>query len=42
MDAENDTALVVRGKTSAIYNKTSQVPAIQRAEGGHTTAVKGT
>jgi len=34
MDTENNTALVVRGKTSAMYNKTSQVPAIQRAEAG--------
>jgi len=32
MDSKNETALTVRAKTSAIYNKTSQVSAIQRAE----------
>ena len=31
MDIKNEMALTVRGKTLAIYNKTSQVPAIQRA-----------
>jgi len=34
MDNRNEVALTVRGKTPAIYNKTSQVPAIQRAEAG--------
>ena len=34
MDNRSETALTVRGKTPAIYNKTSQVPAIQRAEAG--------
>ncbi len=34
MDNKNETALTVRGKTPAICNKTSQVPAIQRAEAG--------
>ncbi len=33
-DGENETALTVRGKTPAIYNKTSQVSAIRRAEAG--------
>jgi len=34
MDNKRETALTVRGKTPAIYNKTSQVTAIQRAEAG--------
>ena len=34
MDNKSETALTVRGKTPAIYNKTSQVTAIQRAEAG--------
>ena len=31
INGENETALTVRGKTPAIYNKTSQVSAIRRA-----------
>jgi len=31
-DGKNETALTVRKKTPAIYNKTSRVSAIQRAE----------
>ncbi len=34
MDNKSETALTVRGKTPAIYNKTSQVSAIQRSEAG--------
>ncbi len=34
MDVTNETALTKSGKTPAICNKTSQVPAIQRAEAG--------
>lgn len=34
MDIRNETSLTVRGKTRAIYNKTSQVTAIQQAEAG--------
>jgi len=34
MDNKNETALTVRGKTPTIYNKTSQVSTIQRAEAG--------
>ena len=33
-DGKNETALTVGAKTPAIYNKTSQVSAIQRAEAG--------
>ncbi len=33
-DAKNETALVVSPKTTTLYNKTSQVSAIQRAEAG--------
>jgi len=38
-DVKNETALTLRGKTPAIYNKTSQVSAIQRAEAGATDYV---
>jgi len=34
IDSKNETALTVRAKTPAIYNKSSQVSAIQRAEAG--------
>ena len=34
MDNKSKTVLTVRGKTPAIYNKTSQVTAIRRAEAG--------
>ena len=34
MDNKSETALTVKGKTPTIYNKTSQVSAIQRAEAG--------
>ena len=34
MDNKNEIALTVRGKTPTIYNKTSQMPTIQRAEVG--------
>jgi len=33
-DSKDETALTIRTKTPAIYNKTSQVSAIQRAEAG--------
>lgn len=36
MDNRSETALTIRGKTPAIYNKTSQVTAIQKAEAGAT------
>ena len=39
MDNKSETALTVRAKTPAIYNKTSQVTAIQRAEAGATDYV---